>query len=192
MPRSAGAPGTASSVKSTARAPTRRYAYLVPEKLDETGRKPGTFRPGHDPRRNSEGRPRRGLALAECIRRRLDPDKILDLLNRYAADEREPIDKRLATLLPWARLGYLAAPTTIAARVESATTAPSPIDVSALPLAAKRELLAALRSARAALPAGDSADSGADVATSALPAAPAAATPRVGDPADVAVTPDDH
>jgi hypothetical protein len=117
----------------------------------EPERRGGPFRRGHDPRRNLAGRPRTGLALAETIRRKVDPEQIVDMLLRLAADETVPLDKRLVTLLPWVQLGYLRPPTTAAVRVETSSGAPA-LDVSAMPLEVQRELLAAIQRARAALP----------------------------------------
>ena len=120
---------------------------------DERGR----LLPGA-PSLNPRGRPRTGLALAEAIRRKIDPEQITDMLLRFANDEDVALDKRLLGLLPWVQLGYLRPPSTSAVRVETAPGAPT-LDVAAMPLEVQRELLVAIRRARAALPGDYSGDS---------------------------------
>ena len=59
----------------------------------------GSFKPG-DPRINRNGRPRAGTAFSERGRERLDPDKVLDLVERTLADETLPPRERLAIVMP--------------------------------------------------------------------------------------------
>lgn len=119
---------------------------LIP---DPNRRADGRFGPGNNA--NPKGRPRPGLAFADAVRRRIDPDRILDLLDRYLADEKVDLEKRLSAVLPYINAGFLRPPTTAAVRVETAPAAPA-LDVAALPLEAQRQLLAAIQTARAALP----------------------------------------
>lgn len=106
---------------------------------------------------NAAGRPRSGLALAEAIRRRVDPERILDLVDRLLADETVPVADRLAAVLPWMGAGYLKPPTTAAVAIE--TQGAPQLDWSRVPLATRLALLEAIKSARAldagAPPAGD-------------------------------------
>lgn len=99
------------------------------------------------PSLNPKGRPRAGLALAERIRERLDPDTLLDLAVRVAADETLSPERRLEVLIPLYDRGYLKPPTTIAAKVETTDATPRR-DWSAVPLEQRRELLAELRRVR--------------------------------------------
>lgn len=108
------------------------------------------------PSPNPGGRPRQGLAFADAARRRIDPDVLFDLLDRYLADEEVPIDKRLAAALPYVHAGYLKPPTATQLNVTgSLTTSERPY--AELPLEELRARIAAARAA-AALPA-DSTDS---------------------------------
>ena len=90
------------------------------------------------PSPNPKGRPRAGLALAERIRERLDPDVLIDLAKRVAADETLSESARIATLLPLYDRGYIKPPTTIAAQIETTTVQR---DYSAMPLEERRALL---------------------------------------------------
>jgi Family of unknown function (DUF5681) len=94
---------------------------------------------------NPRGRPRAGLALAERIRERLDPDIVIDLALRLAADESIELDKRLAALLQLADRGFIKPPLTMAAQIT--TTNDAPRDLSTIPLEVRRAMLAALRDA---------------------------------------------
>ncbi len=76
------------------------------------------WRPG-GPSPNPRGRPRSGLAFAERVRERVDPDLLIDLALRVAEDEELAPAERLAALLPLIDRGFIRPPTTIAARVET-------------------------------------------------------------------------
>ncbi len=82
------------------------------------------FKPGESG--NPRGRPRTGLAFAERVRERVDPDLVIDLALRVASDEEMPPAERLAALLPLIDRGFVKPPTTIAARVESTTSGTRP------------------------------------------------------------------
>jgi hypothetical protein len=96
---------------------------------------------------NPKGRPRTGLALAERIRERLDPDMILDLAARVAADETIPVDKRLDALLRLAVLGYVRPPTGVAIDARFTGDGGARLDWTRLPLDQRRTLLAGYRAA---------------------------------------------
>jgi hypothetical protein len=93
---------------------------------------------------NPKGRPRTGLALAERIRERLDPDIITDLAERVAADETLSPQARIEILIPVYDRGFLKPPTTFAGKVETSSTTPKR-DWSQVPLEERRALLAQLR-----------------------------------------------
>lgn len=124
---------------------------MDPANLNGTGG--GRFRAGHDPRRNLAGRPRSGLALSEAIRARIDPRRITDMLLAFADDEQIPLERRLATLLPWVQLGFVRPPTAASLRVESVGGEAPQRDWGALPLHERRTLLEMIRRAPL-LPAG--------------------------------------
>jgi hypothetical protein len=65
----------------------------------------GSFKPG-DPRINRAGRPRPGLAFAERVRERVDPDMVIDLAIAVAEDESTPLGHRLAALWQLIDRGY--------------------------------------------------------------------------------------
>lgn len=77
---------------------------------------------------NPSGRPRSGLALSEAIREKLDPFAVVELVNRFLADETVPLERRLGVLLPWAHAGYLRPPTTINANVSAEPSAAHDLD----------------------------------------------------------------
>lgn len=103
---------------------------------------------------NPRGRPRSGLAFAERVRERVDPDLVIDLAMRVAEDEELSPAARLNALWPLIDRGFIKPPTTLAATV-SAAVEPT-FDVTALPLDEQRNLLDLIRRARAALPEGES------------------------------------
>jgi hypothetical protein len=96
------------------------------------------------PSLNPKGRPRAGLALAERIRERLDPDTLLNLAMRVAEDETLSDARKIEILLPLYDRGYVKPPTTIAAQVHT-TSSPSR-DYSQVPLEERRALLEQIRS----------------------------------------------
>jgi hypothetical protein len=98
------------------------------------------------PSPNPGGRPRSGTAFADAVRRRIDPDQVLDLVQRYIADETVPIDKRLAVVLPYVHSGFLKPPTVSASQVDVRHTTALPPGWDALPLEAKRRFLDELES----------------------------------------------
>lgn len=114
----------------------------------QTGRAPHRWAKGESG--NRRGRPRSGLAFAERIRERVDPDLVIDLALRVAADESLSASERLAALLPLIDRGFIRPPTTAAVAIE--TTGPQ-LDWSRVPLATRVAMLEAIRAARA-LPAG--------------------------------------
>lgn len=67
---------------------------------------------------NPRGRPRTGLAFAERVRERVDPDLVIDLALRVAADEELSPVERLAALLPLIDRGFIRPPSVSAVRVE--------------------------------------------------------------------------
>lgn len=72
------------------------------------GPTPSSWKPGQSG--NPRGRPRAGLAFAERIRERLDPDLVIELALRLASDESVPLERRLASLMPLMAAGYLRPP----------------------------------------------------------------------------------
>jgi hypothetical protein len=109
---------------------------------DNIGRDPATGRFGPGNRGNPKGRPRSGLAFAERVRERIDPDLIIDLAVRVAADETLSPKVRLEALWPLIDRGFIKPPTTIAAQVETTT---SSRDWQAIPLDERRALLERIR-----------------------------------------------
>lgn len=75
----------------------------------------GSFKPGVSG--NPGGRPRSALAWSDIARRRIDPDRAFDLLERYLADETVPLERRLSMLLQFQATGFVRPPTTTAAQV---------------------------------------------------------------------------
>ncbi len=80
-----------------------------------------TFKPGQSG--NARGRPRTGLAFAERVRERIDPDLVIDLALRVASDETIAPAERLAALLPLIDRGFIKPPTTVAAHVTTQASA---------------------------------------------------------------------
>lgn len=99
----------------------------------------GSWKPGQSG--NPHGRPRTGLALAEAIRERIDPHKVIDLLESHLADDKVPAAQRLAAALPWMHAGFMKPPTSV--DVTTTNTAPA-YDLSALTDAELAELEARL------------------------------------------------
>lgn len=114
------------------------------------GGNPNWVKGGPSP--NPRGRPRSGLAFAERVRERIDPDLVIDLALRVAADETMTPDARLAALLPLIDRGFIRPPVTAAIAME--TTSTPAFDWSRIPLERRRDVLEAIRTA-SALPAGD-------------------------------------
>ncbi len=100
---------------------------------------------------NPKGRPRAGLAFAERVRERIDPDLVIDLAMRVACDESLSPIERLRELWPLIDRGFIKPPTTIAAQLETTTRSR---DWSQLPLEERRQMLEMIRRAPQ-LPAGD-------------------------------------
>ena len=96
---------------------------------------------------NPKGRPRSGLAFAERVRERIDPDLVIDLALRVAADETISAERRLEALLPLIDRGFIKPPTTIAARVETTDMTPRR-DWQTVPLEERRALLESIRRVR--------------------------------------------
>src|SRR5262245_3558945 len=93
----------------------------------------GRYAPGSSG--NPKGRPRSGLALAETIRAKVDPEAVVELVLRLASDESVPLKDRLAALLPWMAAGYLRPPTATAVSLESVDPKPRErVDWGKLPL----------------------------------------------------------
>jgi hypothetical protein len=106
---------------------------------------------------NPKGRPRSGLAFAERVRERVDPDLVIDLAMRVAADEEMPVSERLAALLPLIDRGFLRPPQTFAGKLETSTTNDAPAiteRIESMTLEEKRAALAHIRAARALVTAG--------------------------------------
>jgi hypothetical protein len=99
------------------------------------------------PSPNPLGRPRTGLAFAERLRERVDPDVAIDLLLQFATDDTVSAERRLATMLPWLAAGYMRPPTTIDASVTSHEP-PSDYNLDALSVDERRTLAALLAKAR--------------------------------------------
>ena len=114
---------------------------------DNTGRDPATGRFGPGNKGNPKGRPRSGLAFAERVRERIDPDLVIDLALRVAADETISAERRLEALLPLIDRGFIKPPTTIAARVETTDMTPRR-DWATVPLEERRALLESIRRVR--------------------------------------------
>ena len=72
------------------------------------GPTPSSWRPGQSG--NPRGRPRAGLAFAERVRERIDPDLVIDLALEVAEDKTLPAVQRLRELLPLVHAGYLKPP----------------------------------------------------------------------------------
>lgn len=98
------------------------------------------------PSLNPKGRPRSGLAFAERVRERIDPDLIIDLAVRVASDETISPERRLEALWPLIDRGFIKPPTTIAAHVQ--TVASGSRDWSQVSLDERRALLGQLRGNR--------------------------------------------
>src|SRR3954468_3974752 len=81
---------------------------------------------------NPRGRPRSGLAFAERVRERVDPDVVIDLAMRVTEDEDLTPSERLAALWPLSDRGFVKPPQTLAASLTA--HADASFDVSALPL----------------------------------------------------------
>lgn len=113
---------------------------------------PHAWKPGQSG--NPRGRPRSGLAFAERVRERIDPDLVIDLALRVAEDEELSPTERLATLWPLIDRGFIKPPQTLAATLTSHDY--ESFDVNALRLDEQRTLLDLIRRTRAALPDGES------------------------------------
>jgi hypothetical protein len=113
---------------------------------------PASWKPGQTG--NPGGRPRTGHAFADRVRERVDPDVVIDLALRLAADETVALDKRLTALLPLVHAGFFKPPAEHRVAM-SAVLAPAALAVDELPLDVQRELLDSFTRARAALPAAD-------------------------------------
>ncbi len=111
----------------------------------------GSWAPGRSG--NPNGRPRSGLAFAEAVRERIDPHKVLDLMERHLADDDVPVAQRLATLLPYIHAGLVKPPTDTNIAITGATTDGASWD--AVPLEARREKLAELRALREGAGSGE-------------------------------------
>lgn len=96
----------------------------------------GSWKPGQSG--NPNGRPRSGLALAEAIRERVDPHKVIDLVVRHLEDEDVPVAQRLAAVLPWMHSGFLKPPTSSSLDITSGAER----DLSHLSTAELTEMLA--------------------------------------------------
>ncbi len=116
------------------------------------GPTPGSFTAG-DPRINRNGRPRSGLAFAERVRERIDPDMMIDLAMRVAEDTGMTPAERLAALWPLIDRGFIKPPAQLEAHVTGNAT-PS-YDLSKLPLDERRALLEKLRALRTTSPDED-------------------------------------
>jgi hypothetical protein len=110
---------------------------------DAKPRKPGTWKPGQSG--NPRGSPRSGMAFADAVRRRLDPNECLELVTRYMRDENVPIEKRLAVLLPWLHAGYLKPPTATAIDVRTRHEIALPAGFDAMSPADKARIAADIR-----------------------------------------------
>lgn len=104
--------GTEPPVKRKRKPPSRKGMGPTP-----TSWKPGCPSP------NPGGRPRKGLAFAERVRERVDPDTVIDLALRVAGDESLPTIERLAALLPLVDRGFLRPPQSLAMQVTSVDAA---------------------------------------------------------------------
>lgn len=93
---------------------------------------------------NPRGRPRAGQAFAERVRERVDPDTVIDIALRLAADPSVPDERKLAALLPLIDRGFIKPPAGHELTVTAGATATSR-DIAALPLEERRELLARIR-----------------------------------------------
>ncbi|HEY3802232.1 MAG TPA: hypothetical protein VGL61_06470 [Kofleriaceae bacterium] len=126
--------------------------------MDQEGesrsRKPGTWPKGVSG--NPGGRTRSGMAFADAVRRKVDPEEALDLMLRYVRDESVPLEKRLAMLLPWLHAGYLKPPTATAIDIRTRSEPVLPAGFDAMSLAEKARVAAEIRArADARLLVGD-------------------------------------
>ena len=94
---------------------------------------------------NPLGRPRHGLAFAERVRERLNPDTVIDLAMKVAEDETLSPAERLVALWPLVDRGVIKPPAGLDVAVTNGN-ATSGYDLGALSTDEKRDLLAKLRS----------------------------------------------
>ena len=96
------------------------------------------------PTLNPRGRPRVGDSLANAVRQKFSPERIVELAEKLACTA-ESEQVRLAALQLLAERGFGKVVTTIDASITAEGSAPPERDWSAMPLAERRELLARLR-----------------------------------------------
>jgi hypothetical protein len=111
---------------------------------------PSSWKPGQSG--NPKGRPRSGLAFAERVRERIDPDLVIELALQVAADDELSPLVRLNALLPLVDRGFQKPATAITATVTPSEPA---FDVSSLPVEKQRALLDLIRQTRALTTEGD-------------------------------------
>ncbi|MCX5747510.1 MAG: hypothetical protein NT062_34025 [Proteobacteria bacterium] len=103
---------------------------------------PASWKPGVSG--NPNGRPRTGLAFAERVRERVDPDLVINLAMRVADDESMPADARLSALWPLIDRGFVKPPT--ASTIDLTTTRTPERDWTSVSVDERRALLERIRS----------------------------------------------
>lgn len=96
---------------------------------------------------NPTGRPRHGLAFAEKVRERVNPDMVIDLAMRVAEDETLSPAERLTALWPLVDRGFIKPPQTIDATLTNGN-ASSSYSLDHLSLDERRDMLAKLRAGK--------------------------------------------
>lgn len=93
---------------------------------------------------NPRGRPRGGQAFAERVRALVDPDVVIDIALRLAADPAVPDERKLAALLPLIDRGFIKPASAHELTVTSGGSATTR-DIAAMPIEERRDLLARIR-----------------------------------------------
>jgi len=109
----------------------------IPPSRKGKGPTPSSWKPGQSG--NPRGRPRAGLAFAERVRERVDPDMVIELAMRVASDESLSPQERLIALWPLIDRGYVKPPAGLDLNVSREQDEPSLEHLSTERL---RELLA--------------------------------------------------
>ena len=118
---------TAAANRPTARARATLQSRMKQAKGTRRVPNAGSWKPGQSG--NPHGRPRTGLALAERIRERLDPDVLVDIALRVADDKEISDERKLAALSAFGSFGYQRSPVQLDVH---STTAEPELDLSML------------------------------------------------------------
>lgn len=102
---------------------------------------PASWKPGQSG--NPAGRPRTGLAFAERVRERVDPDTVITLALEVLADDNIPARERLVALWPLIDRGFIKPPTTSDINVNGGGVPQR--DFASMSIDERRDLLAKLR-----------------------------------------------